>query len=114
MQTAAILCDIEGFKSNDFDSLNELIRMNTYRKLGYTEKAFDDEMSFIRFEAYNSIGYTKKALADEQQYIIEEAEKYFEKCKEVLDLHEVKYVFNKEEAFLLEMNQIKVNESIVM
>ena len=54
-----------------------IIRLEAYRKLGYTEEAKQDDDWLVRLEAYRELGYTEEAKHDEQWVVRQEAELFF-------------------------------------
>jgi hypothetical protein len=53
------------------------IRLEAYRKFGFTQDAFNDEDYIIRREAYRKLGFTPDALKDKKSIIQFEAQQYF-------------------------------------
>ena len=65
---------LKHYRGNDFEGAetdeDPVIRLNFYRKKGYTKNAMKDEHHAVRFEAYDVFGW-KNALNDVEFYIRE-------------------------------------------
>ena len=65
---------LKHYRSNDFIGAEKdedpVIRLNFYRKKGYTKDAMKDNHHSVRFEAYDKFGW-KAALNDDEFYIRE-------------------------------------------
>lgn len=97
-----------GFQEKAFEDESESVRMAAYKNLGFTKNAFDDEDEDVRLAAYRVLGFTQKALVDDCRVIRRDAEQYFERCREILDIEEAKYTFTKDEAELIRFNGLPV------
>jgi HEAT repeat protein len=103
-----------GFTKEALSDEHWEIRLEAYRAIGFTKEALSDEYWYVRLEAYEALGFTKEALNDKNLFIVGEATEFFNKCRAILEVKDIKYKFNKEETNLLRINGLIINEDIII
>ena len=103
-----------GFTKEALEDDDENVRMEAYNHLGFTNDAFHDYAWLVRNKAYNLLGFTKRALKEEDGEIRNNAIAFFKRCKEIIGSSEEKYTFTKEEVKLLELNGLFINKEIII
>ena len=131
-----------GYTKNAFKDSDDGIRYRAYKELGFTKEALEDDDFFIQKNAYLHFGFIKDCfemsnyedykfklnsfsgasssvlLSEDFCFHFEEIrklkEEYFEKCRIILGCDEIKYNFTEEEAALLRMNNVPVNDLAIL
>ena len=112
-----------GYTKNAFYDSSAIIRYFAYQELGYTKESLNDSDFLIQCSAYLRLGFIEgnfeildsgknfNSLFDNFNVA---RKNYFENCKEILGNDKIKYKFSEEEASLLRMNNIPVNDLAVL
>jgi len=73
-----------------------------------------EEMSSAREKYYEEFGFSSDQLNDECSNIIFKCNEFFKEAKKILDNKYIIYVFNDEQASLLKINGLIVNDNIII